>query len=408
MTERQQRTKKTKPAWSYLAGEKGRNRVRVYERAGYGMWIDFRDEQGKRVRQPLGHSDRERAKLEADDVAAKFGRHEVAPSPVLSLGKLFEIYEREVTPQKSKTARAHDKRTLPLFLKAFGAKRRPATLNRRDWDSYIDRRRRGELAVDHRHGKAVRPRVLEQDCGLLNAVLNWATRAGDDAGGYLLERNPLSGLAVPREESPRRALLTRAQYDAVRAAAATISPRLELFVDLAWYTGHRSKSIRLLRWTDIDLDAGRIHWRGENDKIDYDHKNPLHPAAIAALRAERARTGVIGAAWVFPAPRAKDAGKPWSEHAVVNLWKRIAVKANIPTSERYGWHSFRRAFANALRDVSLRDLKDLGGWKSTRTVVQVYQQPSEDAQRRGLEALNDPKHPDSEAERAQGTGTDER
>jgi hypothetical protein len=90
---------------------------------------------------------------------------------------------------------------------------------------------------------------------------------------------------------------------------------------------------------------------------------------------------------------------------VLNLWKRIATKAAIPPRERYGWHSFRRAFANSLRDVSLRDLKDLGGWKSTRTVVQVYQQPSEEAQRRGLEALSAPKTGGFPTERAQGTGT---
>jgi hypothetical protein len=56
----------------------------------------------------------------------------------------------------------------------------------------------------------------------------------------------------------------------------------------------------------------------------------------------------------------------------------------IPEKERHGWHSCRRAFANRLRHASLRDLKDLGGWKSEQTVVAVYQQPSESAQRAAL------------------------
>ena len=232
--------------WSYIAGEKGRNRVRVFERDGRpGVWMDYRDENGKRIRQPLGHSDRAKAKLAADDVAAKFGRHERAPVAAITLRSCLTTYEREVTPQKSRTAQAHDRRTFPLFLRAFGAGRRLSSLNRRDWDSYIQRRRRGELAVGGREGRAVRTRVLEQDCNLLNAVLNWAVRAGDGTGGYLLERNPLAGLAVPREESPRRPILTREQYQAVRKAAESMSPRLLLFVTLAWYTGHRSKSIRL-------------------------------------------------------------------------------------------------------------------------------------------------------------------
>jgi hypothetical protein len=39
---------------------------------------------------------------------------------------------------------------------------------------------------------------------------------------------------VPKEESPRRALLMTEQYEAVRLAAAAISSRLESFVELAW------------------------------------------------------------------------------------------------------------------------------------------------------------------------------
>ena len=412
MTERQNRERPaTGDAWSYLAGEKGRNRVRVYDRDDRdGIWIDYRDEHGTRVRQPLGYADRDRAKLAADDVAAKFGRQESAPPAAIDLRTLFDNYLKDVTPQKSKTAQAHDRRTLPLFVTAVGAKRRPASLNRRDWDSYIQRRRRGELAVPDREGKPVRARVLEQDCNLLNAVLNWAVRAGDGAGGYLLERNPLTGLSVPREESPKRAVLTRSQYDAVRTVAGTTSAQLECFVVVAWFTGHRSKSIRLLRWSDVDLDAGRIHWRGENDKIQHDHWNPLHAEAITALKALQKQVGAIGDAWVFPS--ARKPVLPWSEHAVVNVWKRLAERANIPVKERYGWHSFRRAFANTLRDVALRDLKDLGGWKTTRTLVEVYQQPDEDAQRRGLDAFgtvgggsSNPKSADSEGQRAPGTGT---
>jgi len=61
--------------------------------------------------------------------------------------------------------------------------------------------------------------VIEQDLRLLNAVLNWATQAGDGRGGFLLDRNPYKGLPVPKEESPRRALLTAEQYEAMRTAA---------------------------------------------------------------------------------------------------------------------------------------------------------------------------------------------
>jgi integrase len=347
------------------------------------MWIDYRTEDGGRVRHALGHSDRDRAKLEADEIAARFSRAAARPPAAVTLRTLFDIYEREVTPQKATGTQAYDRRILPLFLKAFGADRRPETLNRRDWDSYTQRRRSGALAPGTSAGLRVRDRVVEQDLKLLLAVLNWAERAGSGHGGYLLERNPLRGLDIPKEQSPRRPMLNDEQFLRLRTAATKMSPRAELFTVLAWYTGHRSASIRQLRWSDVDFDNVRIHWRGEVDKIGYDHWNPLHPIAAELLKAEQTREAAIGDAWVFDVE-----GEPLSRQGVRSLWRRIAANADIPEKERHGWHSCRRAFANRLRHASLRDLKDLGGWKSEQTVVAVYQQPSESAQRAALLALD--------------------
>lgn len=76
-----------------------------------------------------------------------------------------------------------------------------------------------------------------------------------------------------------------------------------------------------------------------------------------------------------------------SREDATDLWGTIATRGEIPKGERFGWHSFRRAFANQLRDVPLKELQTLGGWKSERTVVQVYLQPDEGAQRRALAHL---------------------
>lgn len=103
-------------AWSYIAGEKGRNRVRVFERAHYGLWIDYRTEDGGRVRLSLGYSDRDRAKREADDIAAKFGREPAKATPSVTVRLLFDMYLREVTPRKSLGKQKHDARCAALFM----------------------------------------------------------------------------------------------------------------------------------------------------------------------------------------------------------------------------------------------------------------------------------------------------
>ena len=60
-------------AWSYKVGERGKNRVRLAEdpRRGGKLFVEFRDEEGKH-RQYLSHSDRERAKQQAEEMAAAF------------------------------------------------------------------------------------------------------------------------------------------------------------------------------------------------------------------------------------------------------------------------------------------------------------------------------------------------
>ncbi|MDQ6771044.1 MAG: site-specific integrase [Gemmatimonadota bacterium] len=361
--------------------------MRVYERSGEGrkvaIWIDYRDEAGHRHRHPLNLTDRDQAKLKADEIAAQFRREGERRPNELTLAGLIDIYEREVTPTKSLGVQKYDRRTFELFLRFFGRDRRPETLSRREWDAYIRARRSGKLRPPNAKERVVGDQILEHDLKLLNAVLNWATLAGDGRRTFLLERNPLKGLPIPKEESPKRALLADEQYDLVRSAAIEINPRIECFVILAWQTGHRSASIRQLRWSDVDLEAGTILWRGEVDKIGYEHRNPLHPAAVAVLKRERARTPAIGEAWIFPGTH--DGHKPMSRDATQRLWQRLAKKARLPENERFGWHSLRRAFANRYRRAPLRDLQDLGGWKSSATLLKVYLRADEAAQREVLQ-----------------------
>jgi hypothetical protein len=93
-------------AWSYIAGEKGRNRVRAFERSGrlYLEWC----EDGKKSRLPLNHADRDRAKTEADKTAAEFATLATLRPvrEILTLATLFDMYLREVTPDKGESETA--------------------------------------------------------------------------------------------------------------------------------------------------------------------------------------------------------------------------------------------------------------------------------------------------------------
>jgi integrase len=266
----------------------------------------------------------------------------------------------------------------------LGDDRKATTLSRRDWDAFIQRRRQGSDGRPGKvRGKSVRDRVIAQNLKTIVAMLNWATMAGDGEGGYLLERNPFKGFPFPVETSPRRPQLSHEQYVALLKAAGAISPLFELALILAHETGHRIGSIRQLRWSDVDLEECRVRWRGENDKIGFEHITPLTKTAQAALVQARKDQAAIGDSWIFPAPG--DPSEPVSRHLVRDWWERGEKAAEIVHQPGLGWHSLRRKFATELKHTPLKDLCHLGGWKEPQTVLKCYQQPDEVTMRQALE-----------------------
>jgi integrase len=266
------------------------------------LYVEWYEGERRRARN-LRHTDRERAKAEAYDHAAKLLCGEVAkaeeekPGP-LTLGVLFDNYLAEVTPGKA-TAR-HNRRAVKLFLALWGRHRVVRSLAERDWQTFIRQRRAGELTPEGGvKGRAVRERVIEQDLKLLRAVLNWGTRLKDAAGDFLLPADPLRGLKIPTEPNPVRTMLLEEDYEKLLAVAPRVDVRFVRELVLCAETGHRLRSVRSLRWTDVDLTSGVVTWPAEFDKIDNQHSTPLSDAALAALKAERGRQGAI-AGWVFP------------------------------------------------------------------------------------------------------------
>lgn len=369
--------------WSYSTGERGRNRVRVFAHRGTGRLFLELYEGRTRKRIALGHRDQERAKAKAEEVAIALRQGEPPAGATLTLHTLFDNYLREVSPQKSAGSRGHDRRAVHLFLSCFSPQRDVATLSRRDWDAFIRwRREGGDRRKGRSRGRAVGDRVIVQDLKFLQAVLNWAVVAGDGTGGYLLERNPLKGMPFPKEPTPRRPVVTDEQYRSLLNVSEGVSPLFRAALIVAHETGHRIGSIRLLRWSDVDLERGTIRWRAENDKIGYEHETILTSAAVQALEELRQVEPGIGDTWVFPAPGAS--GDPCSRHLMRDWWQRGEQLAGIPRQTGLGWHSLRRKFATEMKHTPLKDLCYLGGWKEPQTVLKCYQRPDEDTMREAL------------------------
>ncbi|MCZ6714751.1 MAG: tyrosine-type recombinase/integrase [Deltaproteobacteria bacterium] len=398
----------TKKRWSYLSGEKGRNRVRAYERASGALMMEFRD-RGLRKRIALDHRDRDRAKRQADEAASRLAKTEVpgAEKPKeRTLGELFEMYLGEVTPKKSDGVQRFDKAAAERLNECLGRNRKPSQLSKREWDLFIQERQSGRLT-----GRIVGARTVARDLKFLSAVLNWATLASDGRGGALLDRNPLKGLPIPKERNPRRPVMT----DELRRGLTGHSPswQFALALLLERETLRRNSSIRRLRWSDVDLEQETVRWRAEFDKAGRENVTPLTHAAVAALRGAPSRG--IGDAPVFPS--AADQSKP-TPRGTFQVWLRRAkarwVKATAdgerPTLREKVWgvgfHSEKRA---GVRDPLFRALPHAiqEAWAGTSYEVlrDVYDQVTPKDIRAAIRQLEIAARPSQAPERTRATDT---
>ena len=379
-----------KKSWSFSAGERGVNRVRAFERATTGQLFLEHYEASHSGARPrvhrvalVGLRDKNRAKEAAERLAAELRCAAPLVTRHVTLAKLFDIYCREVTPGKSSGKQRHDRTCVALFSRAFGAEREARSLSRREWDRFIRERSSGSL----RPGGVVKPRTVGSrqvayDLRFLLAVLNWAVTASDGRGETLLERNPLHGLSLPRDGNPRRPIVDDLEFERLVEVAPKVGMHFELALILAHETGHRINSIRQLRWSDVDLDQQRVRWRAEHDKIGLEHVTPLSARALAALERARKVQRAIGDAWVFPSPTSRE--EACSRHLMRDWWKRGEALAGLPPSPRRGWHALRRNFATALKEIPLKDLCALGGWRDPQTILKCYQSADETTMRSAL------------------------
>lgn len=373
--------------WSYKTGEKGRNRVRAFERDSGLIYLEFYErnpETGdrKRKRVSTGHRDREKAKQQADRLAAEFAVESPDPDAGTTLRELFDKYLERRSPQVSERRQRFHQRVAELFSRYFGPDREAVSLDRSDWDQFAQDRASGR--VDQRgHEVAAADReerganTVRRDLQGLRAVLNWGVQAD------LLHVNSTQGYPLPSEDSPRRPTLTEDRYRAMLEVAGEVDWRFEVALVLANETGHRIRAIRHLRWSDLDLGERLVRWRGGTDKAGHEHVTPVTEPAVDVLRnAQRKRAG-IGEAWILPAPG--DASKPVSRDLAYDWWCRAEALAGLEHVEGLGWHGLRRKFTDEHREASAKDLADLGGWKTPRTIAEVYQSANLEAMRRAQE-----------------------
>jgi hypothetical protein len=405
---------RTKQHWSYLAGERGKNRVRALEGRGR-LWLEWKDESGRKRRAVLPTTEHAVAVRKAEEAAeALLHSGKVGPD-MTTLHELLTEYVAKRTPQKGASKQNHDRRAAKLFQHFFGPERRPETLNRIDWENFIDARRHGRI-----HGYLpVGERQIAYDLKFMIAVLNWAIGAGIDGQPYLVanpwsaERRRALGLKMPNPVMKAQPTMTGDLHEGLLAHSPDW--RFRLAMTLGRGTISRNSSVRHLKWADVDVARRTIRWRGEFQKDAHgrgeDRATPLTAEMVEALR--QAPVQGIGEAWIFPSPG--DATKPCSRH-VMQGWLQAAKRRLLKSIEAeenreamraalagVGFHAQKRYAVRTHRHVPPKVLEAMARTKYT-TLVEVYDYVDVEEMRPFVEPNGDPhRRPRQEPQAQQGS-----
>jgi integrase len=400
-------SKKTQ-AWSYIAGTKGKNRVRAYEENGQLLmeWfeplfdntgnaeIDLATGVPKKARRRLsltaaGISSYDDAIVKAIETSQRFEQlvavnrsehdeEDDEPAGPLSLQKLLELYVDEVTPTLRRDTQERHHTHVRLFVAAFGKDAvverlvgkhgRPRTaLNRKAYNRFLAARKGGEIPGFPTPAK---PQTIRNEVRWLRGVFKWATRERED-GSLLMVRNPWQGFPLPPADTPMRPEMTPELHD--RLVAAAPNWRMAEIMEICRAMGRRVNSVRHLAVTDIDPAAGTVIWQGKFDKTHKTRVTPLREAAKAAIRRAleyRRREGVELSPWLFPACRNPD--KPVSCDTL-NYWMR-ETKAKLGIKIRgLGYHGEKRALvrSRAFKELPIEHRVEFIG-TTAETLRRVY------------------------------------
>ena len=286
-------SKKKNKNWSWSTGTRPFT-VRVTEfKAGGNLYV-VRISQGKQVMRSLGHRDRELAKAKALEISAELAKgfldreSDFRRRPLL-IGELLDAYEAGGLHGRSERYRQDQPRKIRKVAEFFGRDREVLSLSESDVHSYSEARLTGKTGT----GKAVRRGTVWGELTALKIAISWAVRHRVNGNRKLLLENPLAGISIPQESSPRRPVATEERYLALKEIAQDLNPSFSLALSLAWETGHRIGAILKLCGEDIDFTEsetaphGSIRWRQEHDKTRHEHVVPMNRDASEALSQAR-------------------------------------------------------------------------------------------------------------------------
>lgn len=337
-----------------------------------GWYIVWYEGGRERVRS-AGTADRRQAEEALGELIRQRRRSERPDRPReaedLLIADVLDLYGEDHAPHAADPARIGY--AIDALLPFWGTKR-VAEVTKQSCRAYAAGRKRAD-------GRAIAPATVRRELTTLRAALNFAVQERRlDVAPFVL---------LPDKPEGKDRWLTRGEaarlLDAARTARADVRLYLPLFIILALYTGARKDAILSLRWTQVDLAAGRINFADPADRRTSKRKAhiPIPARLLTFLRLARRRGTDLGYVVHDKGARIKDIGD--SVHGSFGGACERAGLAGITP------HTLRHTCGTWLAQRGV-DLHKIGGWlghsDSRTTLLYAHHHPGyQDEARRALD-----------------------
>jgi integrase len=225
---------------------------------------------------------------------------------------------------------------------------------------------RGKPRKDPETGELVQPKQHKRSGATINRYLATLSHALSFAvkERRLIDRNPVADITRKKEPRGRTRFLSDDERTSLLEACARSDwTPLHALVLVAITTGARRGELLALKWSDVDLKAGRALVR--ETKNGEQRTLPLAGRALEALRELRLKGGAR-TSFVFPAPNGRDEAAEHIDH----IWYQALEAAGIGN---FRFHDLRHTTASLLaaQGASLLEIADVLGHK-TLAMVKRY------------------------------------
>ncbi|HEX4823248.1 MAG TPA: site-specific integrase [Candidatus Polarisedimenticolaceae bacterium] len=374
-------------------------KARTLKRTGITVYdIDFRDQDGDRVREAAGTTMTQAKSLLTKrkgqvldgtyrNPKKEARKAEEAKGPTFAefadrfireyaSARRSDYYEQRLRPAIEPAPGVKEKRAGPLrrelgarYMREF----RPA-----DFDAF-----RLERSNASYQGRQLSASTVRKDLTLLSTMFKLAKRWG------VIDTNPAADVEKPKEPEPQGRPLSTEEWGKV---AAQLTPTLRALSLFALAAGARLQEAVRLRWSDVDTRGGFIYFSAES-KMARSKRVKLGEAAKAVLAdMERVRKEVARATssvpeFVFVYPNGGTLHSKRERNRVSQRWRDAAETAGMP------WASFKSLRTTAAswaeeEGIPVGETKALLGHADVRTTQRFYVRSDADRTANVVSALD--------------------